>query len=627
MKAEQILKRYLDFFEEQGHKRITNSPLVLVNDPTTLFTSSGMQALIPYLLGEPHAAGKRLVNVQNCIRSQDIDGVGDNRHTTFFRMLGNWSLGDYFKKEQLSWFFEFLTNNTTGLGLDPERLYVTVFAGDDQIPRDEESISIWKDLFADKELTAEVIDDAETNGMQDGRIFTFDVKKNWWSRSGVPAHMPAGEPGGPDSEVFYDFGTPHDEQFGEHCHPNCDCGRFMEIGNSVFMQYQKQADGSFKELPQKNVDFGGGFERLAAAKNHNPDVFTTDLYDNIIATVEVVTGKSYADRTVQASMRIIADHLKAATFLMMDNVIPSNKEQGYVLRRLLRRAAVKMHQLHGSLPPVTDFQKIVDAVLETEERIDDRIQRDKARGQIFPLLDEELGKFAKSLEKGLRILEKTGKIDGKIAFDLYQTYGFPVEITAELVEQKGQEIDLEEFLKEVYKHRDLSRTASAGMFKGGLQDHSEKTIMGHTATHLLHQALRDVLGTHVHQSGSNITPERVRFDFNFDRKLSDEEIHQIENIVNEKIKENLPVHFEVIPTKEAHSIGAIGLFMDTYGEKSKIYFIGGDNPFDKNSTNKPYSIEFCGGPHVNFTGELKSFKIIKQENLGKGMKRLYGVTG
>ena len=594
-----------------------------------------MQALIPYLLGEVHPAGNRLVNVQNCIRSQDIEEVGDNRHTTFFRMLGNWSLGDparnashsdaggYFKEKQLPWFFEFLTDNEKGLGLDPQRLYVTVFAGNDQVPRDEESIRIWKNLFNEQEITAEVIDDAESNGMQDGRIFTYGVTKNWWSRSGVPDNMPVGEPGGPDSEVFYDFGTPHDEAFGEHCHPNCDCGRFMEIGNSVCMQYQKQSDGSFKELPQKHVDFGGGLERLAAAKNHNPDVFTTDLYSNIVATIEEVTGKSYADHKVQAHMRVIADHLKAATFLMIDGVVPSNKEQGYVLRRLLRRAAVKMHQLKGSLPPVSAFQTIIDAVLETEVRLDERINQDKEREHISPLLDEELSKFAKSLDMGLKILEKTESISGKVAFDLFQTYGFPFEITEELVKQKGKSVSFEEFNAEYSKHKELSKTASSGMFKGGLADQSEATIMGHTATHLLHQALRDVLGSHVHQSGSNITSERVRFDFNFDRKLTEEEIKQVEAIVNEKIKANLPVHFELIPTKEAHDMGAIGLFMDTYGEKSKIYFIGPK----EGSNDKPYSIVFCGGPHVDFTGELKSFKIIKQDNLGKGLKRLYGIVG
>lgn len=295
MKASEILNRYIAFFEKEKHQRISNSPLVLANDPTTLFTSSGMQALIPYLLGEVHPSGKRLVNVQNCLRSQDIEEVGDNRHTTFFRMIGNWSLGDYFKKEQLPWFFTYLTDEESGLGLDPEKLYVTVFTGNDQVDKDVESIEIWKDLFGQKNIETIVIEDAEENGMQNGRIFTYSAKKNWWSRSGIPENMPAGEPGGPDSEVFYDFGTPHDEKFGIHCHPNCDCGRFMEIGNSVFMQFQKQDDGSFKELPQRNVDFGGGLERLAAAKNDNPDVFATDLYSQIIDVIQERTGKSYND--------------------------------------------------------------------------------------------------------------------------------------------------------------------------------------------------------------------------------------------------------------------------------------------------------------------------------------------
>lgn len=631
MKAAELLNRYLSFFEARGHKRIANSPLVLVNDPTTLFTSSGMQALIPYLLGEEHPSGTRLVNVQNCIRSQDIDEVGNNRHTTFFRMLGNWSLGDYFKDEQLPWFFEFLTDNDKGLGLDPNHLYVTVFAGDEtnNIPKDTKSAAIWKKLFAEKGIEAKEVElgDEETGavkGMQDGRIFFYGVNKNWWSRSGVPANMPEGEPGGPDSEVFYDFGTPHDPAYGKHCHPNCDCGRFIEIGNSVFMQYLKQKDGTFKELPKKNVDFGGGMERLAAAKNHNPDVFKTDLYANIIATIEEVSSRSYDDPSATAAMRIIADHLKAATFLMIDGVTPSNKEQGYVLRRLLRRAAVKMHQLHGGLTPVAGFQAICDAVLEKEAELDDRISRSKEREHIFPIMADELEKFGKTLERGLKELEKNIDRLDEIAFDLYQTHGFPFEIIEELAKERGKNVSKSRFEEALKKHRELSRTASAGMFKGGLADHQERTIMGHTATHLMHQALRDVLGSHVHQTGSNITTDRVRFDFNYETKLTDEQIKKVEDIVNEKIRENLPVHYELIETKKAHELGAIGLFMDTYGEKSKIYFIGGDNPHSDKA--KAYSVEFCGGPHVDFTGELKSFKIIKQENLGKNQKRLYAVV-
>lgn len=627
MKAEQILSRYINFFERRGHKRITNSSLVLVNDPTTLFTSSGMQALLPYLLGETHASGKRLVNIQNCLRSQDIDEVGDNRHTTFFRMLGNWSLGDYFKSQQLTWFFEFLIDKDQGIGLDPHNLYVTVFAGGKDIHKDDDSIAIWKKLFNQQGIDATLVNNAEKEGMQNGRIFTYGVNKNWWSRSGIPENMPPGEPGGPDSEVFYDFGTPHDNKFGRYCHPNCDCGRFMEIGNSVFMQFIKQKNGTFKDLPQRNVDFGGGLERLSAAKNHNPDVFMTDLYQDIISVIEEITNKSYTDQPAKTSIRIIADHLKAATFLMIDGVAPSNKEQGYVLRRLLRRAAVKIYQLQGSLPLIADFQKIVDAILQSEGAIDSRCVKNKARNKIFPLVDEELSKFAKSLERGLKELEKNIDHLDEISFDLYQNHGFPLEIIEELAKEKGRKVDRNTFTEALARHRDLSRTASSGMFKGGLSNHSEITVMGHTATHLLHQALRDVLGNSLHQSGSNITPDRIRFDFNFDRKLTDQEIKQVEDIVNDKISSNLPVHFELVPTKEAYDIGAIGLFMDTYGKKSKIYFIGGDNPYEKNSKNKPYSIEFCGGPHVNFTGALKSFKIIKQDNLGRGLKRIYAITG
>ncbi len=626
MKAREIVDRYITFFEKRGHKRIANAPLVLVNDPTTLFTSSGMQALLPYLLGEEHPAGKRLVNVQNCLRSQDIDEVGDNRHTTFFRMLGNWSLGDYFKEEQLTWFFTFLTDKEVGLGLDPQKLYVTVFSGNQYIPKDTQSIAIWKRLFQDKGISAKFVElgsqeNAYKTGMLGGRIFAYDETKNWWSRAGTPDKMPPGEPGGPDSEVFYDFGTPHDVAFGKECHPNCDCGRFLEIGNSVFMQYQKQEDGSFKELPQKNVDFGGGLERLAAVINDSPDIFMTDLYREIIAKIEDISHKSYTNKQYKPPLRVIADHLKAATFLIVDGVVPSNKAQGYVLRRLLRRSAVKMYQIAGE-EQISKLPEVASSVLRLEEGIDEKLSFEKHNDLVSTIIKEELDKFGRTLKKGIQEFEKNIDRLDEVAFDLYQTHGFPIELIEELAKEHNKTIDRKKFDEALKKHRELSRTASAGMFRGGLADHSEKTIMGHTATHLLHQALRDVLGNHVHQTGSNITSERIRFDFNFDRKLTDEEIQQVENIVNQKIKENLPVHYELIPTEEAYKIGAIGLFMDTYGEKSKIYFIGDTSKSYKDA----YSIEFCGGPHVEFTGVLKSFKIIKQENLGKNQKRIYAVV-
>jgi alanyl-tRNA synthetase len=626
MKAREILNRYITFFERRGHKRIANAPLVLVNDPTTLFTSSGMQALLPYLLGEEHPSGRRLVNVQNCLRSQDIDEVGDNRHTTFFRMLGNWSLGDYFKREQLTWFFTFLTDKEVGLGLDPRKLYVTVFSGNKYIPKDTDSIAIWTKLFQEKNISAKFVElgsqeNAYQIGMRGGRIFAYDETKNWWSRAGTPDKMPVGEPGGPDSEVFYDFGTPHDVSFGKECHPNCDCGRFLEIGNSVFMQYQKQADGSFKELPQKNVDFGGGLERLAAALNDNPDIFLTDLYKEIITKIADISNKSYEDKKYQPPMRIIADHIKATTFLIVDGVVPSNKAQGYILRRLLRRAAVKMYQIAGE-QQITKLTEVASVVLRLEEGLDEKLSFEKHHDLTSTIIKEEIEKFSKTLKKGLQEFEKNINRLDEVAFDLYQTHGFPIELIEELAKEHHKTINRKKFDEALQKHRELSRTASAGMFRGGLADHSEKTIMGHTATHLLHQALRDVLGKHVHQTGSNITSERIRFDFNFDRKLTDEELRQVENIVNQKIKDNLPVHYELIPTEEAYKMGAIGLFMDTYGEKSKIYFIGDTSKSYKNA----YSIEFCGGPHVEFTGVLKSFKIIKQENLGKNQKRIYAVV-
>lgn len=605
MSASDIVKKYIKFFEERGHKRIANAPLVPVNDPTTLFTSSGMQALVPYLLGETHPQGTRLVNIQNCIRSQDIEEVGNNRHTTFFRMMGNWSLGDYFKKEQLPWFWEFLTKE---LGLSPEKLHVTAFEGSKDAPRDDESTEIWKKLLTDAGLNPEE------------RIYHYGVEKNWWSRSGTPDKMPPGEPGGPDSEVFYEFtSVEHDRNFGEKCHPNCDCGRFMEIGNSVFMQYLKQEDGSLKELPKKNVDFGGGLERLTAAINDDPDVFKTDLYQGIIARIEELTGKSYSDN--QTEMRVIADHMKAATFLIIEGVVPSNKEQGYVLRRLLRRAAVKLHLMTGEVKSqwMTD---IALEVLKIEQHIDERIDTAKHTKTVTSVITDEIDRFTKTLKKGLAQVEKNIDRLDDVAFDIYQSQGFPFEIIEELAKERGKSVSRERFQEQHKKHQDLSRTASAGMFRGGLADHSEKTIMGHTATHLLHQALRDVLGNHVHQTGSNITSERVRFDFNYDKRLTDEEIQQVEDIVNEKIKENLPVHFELINTDEAHKLGAIGLFMDTYGEKSKIYFIGDTSA----SLRDAYSIEFCGGPHVDFTAKLKSVKIIKQENLGKNQKRIYATV-
>lgn len=615
MKAKDIIDNYLSFFEEKNHKRILNSPLVPQNDPTTLFTSSGMQPLIPFFLGEEHPQGKRLVNVQDCFRAADIEEVGDNRHTTFFRMLGNWSLGDYFKKEQLPWFFEFLTKV---LKLPQEKLYVSVFEGLDDIPRDNESAKIWTEIF-------------EKTGLDPNkRIFYYGADKNWWSRSGGPENMPINEPGGPDSEVFYQFDIPHDKKFGENCDPNCQCGRFMEIGNSVFMQYQssfaKASDGqekySLTELPQKNVDFGGGLERLLAAVENQNDVFQTSLFLPVIKSIKAVTKKDYKSNS--KAMQIITDHFIAAVFITDSGIIPSNKEQGYVLRRLIRRGLDNFYKLEGKdIAPI--LASVVDQYKNTNPSLLENFERIK-----FNIFEEEQG-YKNTLSRAKSYIEKkypsadlgqvgdelkgVKKISADDAFVLYSTHG----LSPTQVKSLGFIFDEKEFANKMKGHQKVSRKGAEKKFKGGLADHSEKTIMGHTATHLLHQALRDVLGNHVFQTGSNITSERVRFDFNFERKLTNEEIKKTEEIVNEKIKENLPVFFEMISLEKAKKLGAIGLFNGKYEDKVKVYFIGPST----DSGQAAYSKEFCGGPHVKFTGELKRVNIIKQENIGQGQRRIY----
>ena len=599
-----IVQKYIAFFEKRGHKRIANAPLVPVNDPSTLFTSSGMQPLVTYLLGEPHPQGSRLVNVQNCFRAQDIDEVGDNRHTTFFRMLGNWSLGDYFKKEQIPWMWGFVTKE---LGIPAKKLYVTVFEGNKNIPRDEEAAEIWKEILKNDGLNP------------DERIFYYGVEKNWWSRAGKPENMPAGEPGGPDSEIFYDSGNPHDPKFGQKCHVNCDCGRYIEVGNSVFMQYKKIDELTFEPLPNNNVDFGAGLERLLIAVENKTDMFQTSLFSSIVKTIELQTGKTY--RGNEQAMRIIADHLVASVFMAANGVTPSNKEEGYIMRRLLRRSFDNFYSFDGKqIVPI--IEAIVSSYKDTDSELIDRYETIK-----YSIVEEEEG-YKQTLTRAKQYIQKryaaiqTGdelkgiiEISAEDAFFLYTSHG----LSPTQIKSLGYVFDEQAFANKMEAHQKLSRRGAEHKFRGGLADHQERTIMGHTATHLLHQALRDVLGNHVHQTGSNITTERVRFDFKYDKKLTEEELKRIEGIVNEKIKENLPVHFELIPTEKAHKLGAIGLFMDTYGEKSKIYFIGPPDDY--------YSIEFCSGPHVDFTGVLKSFKILKQENLGKNQKRIYATIG
>ncbi len=586
---------YLKFFESKGHTIISPAPLVLENDPTTLFTSSGMQPLVPYLLGEVHPSGRRLVDSQPSIRVQDIEEVGDNRHTTFFEMLGNWSLGDYFKKEQLPWIYEFLTEE---LKLSKDKLYVSIFEGNDAVSRDSESYEIWKSL-----------------GVPEDHIYEYGVKKNWWSRSGTPEQMPEGEIGGPDSEIFFDFGTElklHEtsEWKNETCHPNCDCGRFLEIGNSVFIQYKKE-NGKLVELPQKNVDFGGGLERMAAATIQNPDVFEIKIFKDLITELEMHTQKKYEQN--KASFRIIVDHIRAATFLAKAHVVPSNKLQGYVMRRLIRRAVVKARKLSDNAIDPNIFTSLVSEIVDSYPSYFEKDESEKLQGVIF----DEVNKFHKTLDKGLKEAEKIKEIDGKIAFDLYQTFGFPLELSIEIFQEKGQKIDGEEFKKAFLEHQNKSRSASAGVFKGGLADHSEEVTRLHTATHLLHAALRKVLGTHVQQKGSNITNERLRFDFVHDSKVTPEQIAEIEQLVNSQIEKDLPVSFEMMTVSEADQKGALHFFDKKYEEQVKVYTVGDpDGEF--------FSKEVCGGPHVTSLSQLHGrVKITKEEAVSAGVRRIY----
>ena len=624
MTAQEIRKAYLDFFVERGHKVIPRARLVPYNDPTTLFTGSGMQPLIPYLLGEPHPEGTRLVDSQTCLRAQDIEEVGDNRHTTFFEMLGNWSLGDYYKGEEIPWLFEFLTDI---VGLDPAKMYVTCYIGNKEfnIPKDSEAAGLWSDLFLKKGITNEQVEigseaDGYAKGMGDGRIFFYDGKKNWWSRAGDEASTPVGDPGGPDTEVFYDFGTPHDTKWGAQCHPNCDCGRFVEIANSVFMAY-KRTESGFEALPKPNVDFGGGLERIALASIHDPDVFKISLLQPIVAKLEEISGKNYESHT--ESMRVIADHLRAATFLAVDGVKPSNKEQGYVMRRLVRRAiryafdlGVEQNFLEAVVPVITDLYK------------DDFPEVAAKRDEVIEVLVKEEKAFRQTLRKGLSELTKMGaELGGQEIFKLYDTYGFPVELSTE--EAFKQDISLKdnwrtEFDTAMAEQRQRSQTAAKGTFKGGLGGHTMQHKKYHTATHLMYQALRDVLGDHVIQRGSNITEERLRFDFSHPDKMTPEQIKQVEDIVNEQIDKDLKVSFEEYPTKVAiEEKGALGQFGDRYGDTVKVYKMIADG------ADKPFSFEICGGPHVDHTAQLaedgKRFKIIKEESSSAGIRRIKAV--
>ena len=617
MTAKQIIDIYISFFEKRGHKKIPGAPLVPENDSTTLFTSSGMQPLVPYLLGEQHPMGTRLVDIQNVFRAVDIDEVGDDRHTTFYRMIGNWSLGDYFKKEQLSWVFEFLTKE---LGLKPHKLYVTVFSGYEEIGKDEESIAIWKELFATVGVDAK----------EGERILPYGVEKNWWSRSGTPQQMPPGEPGGPDSELFYDFGKElklheNSQWKNEKCHVNCDCGRYWEIGNSVFMQYIKQDDGSFKPLPKQNVDFGGGLERLIGATENNPDMFLTSLFEPTIRTIEKMTQRKYEEN--RRAMQIVADHLGGSMLMILNGVTPANKERGYILRRLLRRSFDNIWELKKDVAIQPILETIVAQYKDTDPDLVEHFE------EILLIIETEKQGYEKTLTNAKKLIEKdivksgiklgdelmgVVEISAETAFKAVSSFGLsPTQLRC-----LGYTFNEQAFAEKMEEHQSSSRSASAGKFKGGLADQEENTIKGHTATHLLQQALRDMLGTTVHQTGSNITSERLRFDFSYGKKLTDEQMKKIEETVRAKIQEDLPVHFEMLLLEKAKEIGALGLFEGKYSEQVKVYIIGGSgNDGDYHA----YSKEFCGGPHVQHTGAIMSFTITKQESLGKDQQRIYAV--
>lgn len=626
MNAQQIRNAYLDFFKARGHEIIPRALLVPYNDPTTLFTGSGMQPLIPYLLGESHPNGVRLTDSQTCLRAQDIEEVGDNRHTTFFEMLGNWSLGDYFKQEQIRWIWEFLTEV---IKLDPNRIYVTCFSGDESmgIPKDSESAGVWKELFEAKGIEAKEIEiGTEENGYelgeQDGRIF-FYSDKNWWCRAGKAANMPVGEPGGPDTEMFYIFpSVEHDTKWGERCHVNCDCGRYIELGNSVFMEYIKTATG-FDKLPKQNVDYGGGLERIAAAAIDSPDVFKISLMWPIIEKLEKLSKQKYEDNT--ESMRVISDHLRGATFLAVDGVVPSNKEQGYVMRRLVRRAirfafdlGIEQNFLEEVVPVIADLYH------------DDFPEVAENRQKVIDILAKEEKVFRQTLRKGVKELQKMaqeGQLTGEHVFTLYDTYGFPLELSVEEASTQGFKVSekwQQEFDAKMEAQRQRSQTAAKGTFKGGLGGQTMQHKKYHTATHLMYQALRDVLGDHVIQRGSNITEERLRFDFSHPEKVTAEQIAQVEEIVNREIANDLKVSWAEYPTEEATGpLGALGQFGDRYGDTVKVYSMKAGN------AEKPYSFEICGGPHVDHSLQLfednKKFKIIKEEASSAGIRRIKAV--
>lgn len=581
MKAIEIRNKYLNFFKAHGHKVIPSAPLIPENDPSVLFTTAGMQPLVPYLLGEKHPAGTRITDYQKCLRTNDIDEVGDNRHLTFFEMLGNWSLGDYFKDEAISMSYEFLTKE---LGIDSSKLSVTCFAGDEHAPRDTVAAEAWKRA-----------------GIPEERIYFYDKDNNWWI---------AGDEGpcGPDTEMFLDTGKP---ACSENCQPSCNCGKYVEIWNNVFMEYYKSKDG-IKKLEQKNVDTGLGLERMAMLLQKVETPFDTELFKPVMEELEKLEKIDDIK-----SRRIVAEHLRSSIMIIADGGRPSNIDRGYVLRRLIRRMTRHMSKLQIDLENISD---LIDLTINNLNEMYPELQT--KRDIIKNVIIEEKDKFIKTLghgekefEKVINKLEQENKnvIDGKTIFKLYETYGFPPEITADLAQEKGYKIDLTEFDKLFKEHQEKSRLGSEQKFKGGLAEQNEITTAYHTATHLLHQALRNVLGDHVKQSGSNITTERLRFDFSHPEKMTPEQIKQVEDIVNEQIKRDLNVVSEEMPLEEAKKSGAIGLFENKYGDTVKVYTIG------------DFSKEICGGPHVKHTGELGHFKIKKEESSSAGIRRIKAI--
>ena len=581
MKAIEIRNKYLEFFKKNGHAIIPSASLIPENDPSVLFTTAGMQPLVPYLLGEKHPEGTRLTDYQKCLRTNDIDEVGDNRHLTYFEMLGNWSLGDYFKEESIKMSFEFLTKE---LQIPVEKLSVTCFAGDEDCPKDEISAECWKKA-----------------GILDGHIYFYGKDDNWWI---------AGEEGpcGPDTEMFYDTGKP---ACGPDCQPSCDCGKYVEIWNNVFMEYYKDKNG-YSKLKQKNVDTGLGLERMAMLLQGKETPFDTELFLPVMKKIEELQNIDNIE-----SRRIIAEHLRSSMMIISDGGRPSNIDRGYVLRRLIRRMIRHMNKLQIDLSELTN---LIDVNIDNLKEMYPDLE--KNRETIKNVINEEKDKFVKTLNHGEKEFNKEiqkakqegkNKIDAKIVFRLYDTYGFPPEVTKELAEENNMEVDLEGFEKLFKAHQEKSRIGSTQKFKGGLADQNEKTIAYHTATHLLHQALRTVLGDHVKQSGSNITEERLRFDFTHPQKMTKEEIKEVEDLVNEQIKRDLKVTCEEMSYEDAKKSGAIGLFTDKYGDKVKVYTIG------------DFSKEICGGPHVTHTGDMGRFKIKKEESSSSGVRRIKAV--